>query len=626
MARHRNIRGLKYDEDFEDDDVYGQSVEDDYCISPATAAQFIYKRDDYNSRAFAEEPLEEGDEHMEDKIEETSQNNQPISGVDQVQLYACLDKMREVLGESISEQMMVDAVLNCQYDAHKAIDLVLSEEWKPSPEIKNQISGPSRKSTIGDQFHSSKLVFSKHKDSCEPISISDTDNSTFDLSILLSTKSEPSYVSAPLVSCESINNESSNDSDKTQTQSVSLLEMIKEASNVLHAQKRTQNGPFVDQTTINSQGGINLADLIKECECNNQKDLNPASFSVLPNAMSFVRTATDVSKISFITQNEIEGILQSSSTELPFQIVDANHNPSKYLTLSSQNPDCLVSSLEGLNLVGQLNQYSKSNGLNDMLDAIGQSSWKEHRSLSYHQHGNPSLADLIEEQKNNNPSTSKSLFPHCSSADSTILPLGSLSLAQLAGDSQNKAAPLPSVIKSKPLNTSELGNVSLFDLITDNIQQVPKYSKSQGIHFGANTTGKTIGLQCNDSKMVTKKKSLKTTFIENSILQNKKTANLYKAFNRNVSMRNRKPSKRTRTTSWAKRCFAEPSWFALAMCFQNPIKKKNSLLLHKTFLYSRQVPERMGKDQDPLFEIKPFDFSTPSPDDIVKARQKKVLH
>lgn len=57
--------------------------------------------------------------------------------------------MREVLGESVSEQIMVDAVLKCQYDACKALELVLSEECKPTPEIKNQVAAPSKKSTVG---------------------------------------------------------------------------------------------------------------------------------------------------------------------------------------------------------------------------------------------------------------------------------------------------------------------------------------------------------------------------------------------------------------------------------------------------------------------------------------------
>uniref|UniRef100_A0A2K6NR73 HBS1 like translational GTPase n=1 Tax=Rhinopithecus roxellana TaxID=61622 RepID=A0A2K6NR73_RHIRO len=78
MAWHRNVRGYNYDEDFEDDDLYGQSVEDDYCISPSTAAQFIYSRRDKPSV----EPVE-GYDYEDLKESSNSVSNHQLSGFDQ---------------------------------------------------------------------------------------------------------------------------------------------------------------------------------------------------------------------------------------------------------------------------------------------------------------------------------------------------------------------------------------------------------------------------------------------------------------------------------------------------------------------------------------------------------------
>lgn len=134
MARHRNVRGYNYDEDFEDDDYYGQSVEDDYCISPSTAAQFIYSRRDKPSVV---EPVEEYDSE-ELKQSSNSLSNHQLSGIDQARLYSCLDHMREVLGDAVPDEILIEAILKNKFDVQKALAVVLEQDNLPNLKDKRE--------------------------------------------------------------------------------------------------------------------------------------------------------------------------------------------------------------------------------------------------------------------------------------------------------------------------------------------------------------------------------------------------------------------------------------------------------------------------------------------------------
>uniref|UniRef100_A0A8D2I3B6 HBS1-like protein N-terminal domain-containing protein n=1 Tax=Urocitellus parryii TaxID=9999 RepID=A0A8D2I3B6_UROPR len=67
-AWHQNIRGYNYDEDFEDDDRYGYS------------------------------------------------------------LHSCLDRMREVLGNAVLDEVLIEAILKNKFDVQKALSMVLEQD------------------------------------------------------------------------------------------------------------------------------------------------------------------------------------------------------------------------------------------------------------------------------------------------------------------------------------------------------------------------------------------------------------------------------------------------------------------------------------------------------------------
>lgn len=96
------------------DDIYGHSVDDDYCISPSNR-QYMYNRE--SSTRSSESDIKE-----EDELEAQ------LSDLERAKLESCIDQIKTTIGSiSLSRNQLVSIIVAQEYNIEKSINAILEE-------------------------------------------------------------------------------------------------------------------------------------------------------------------------------------------------------------------------------------------------------------------------------------------------------------------------------------------------------------------------------------------------------------------------------------------------------------------------------------------------------------------
>lgn len=311
---------------------------------------------------------------------------------------------------------------------------------------------------------------------------------------------------------------------------------------------------------------------------------------------------------------------------------------------SLNNPLLLTNSLENMALDNLNASKTTEVGIVSSVEQSNKNCILKNDNLQFSHCESPSLAELFQEHKKNNPSQCFTLpdFCHQPSASFTDLSLGSFPLSQLANRYQSSTGvseltgSLSSLAFCKASPTRDLENLSLSDLIAETIDidnpQIRKDScmlslsemRSPGIDSNIDLSVLIKAPDFVSKPVVDQSVAL---IPETKVLSSKLGKNSNSAKDNKKNSKSSLPRKPPFSLSWTKALAARPSAFASTLCLRYPLKscKRRTFDLYKAFLYSRQVQDVKDKEISPLIAITPFDFKSASPDDIVKANQKKAF-
>ncbi|CAG0879937.1 unnamed protein product [Darwinula stevensoni] len=156
MARHRSVRGMNYDEEYEGYfDVYGHSVEEDYCGSPSMD-QYMYdrsKQPDMSAFMQTVDDIAEEDHEVQDH---GGAINYPLDPMEEGKLQSCLDELRSVVGESVSETILIKAIRDANFDIEDALKRVLDNSTSSSAAVSETAPLPQRERKHRDRNRKEK--------------------------------------------------------------------------------------------------------------------------------------------------------------------------------------------------------------------------------------------------------------------------------------------------------------------------------------------------------------------------------------------------------------------------------------------------------------------------------------
>ncbi|XP_071119825.1 HBS1-like protein isoform X1 [Haliotis cracherodii] len=139
MSRHRAVRGMNLDDEYDDDDeYYGQSVEDNFCISPGTAAQFTFNRGQTTFATYMggddEVEVVESDDDTGHQGASSGQTDKKLNDVDRAKLNSCLEEVHNILGESRPDSVYKEIIIKHKFNLQASLDELLSKKEAPKPQ------------------------------------------------------------------------------------------------------------------------------------------------------------------------------------------------------------------------------------------------------------------------------------------------------------------------------------------------------------------------------------------------------------------------------------------------------------------------------------------------------------